>query len=323
MSILDHVSESHFFGPGTDIIISFTAVLILIFAVNSNLHHKQMNSIEKQYQDHIQYLLNAYKKIGDRLKKVDDLPDSRKKIEAVLDINQELYKQLAKAKKENAQTLQIFEDFLRSYNNGKKTGLKSSEYFSGNLDLHKVRNNQISIIDEIAKRYGTVATQKTENTYMISIDHNDRDDIVIQNEITSQVFTFGNHILFDMDKVELKRDGREILKNIGNIFRGKLDFVREIQIQGHADPQSSKRYASNLQLAANRAITVFNLFQNEIGIDPTQNMMSATSFGQYMPVQRTYYDRDYNHSQLTADNNTPEKRTRNRRIEIVLFYFFI
>jgi flagellar motor protein MotB len=323
VNILDHLSESNFFGPGTDIIISFTAVLILLFAVNSNLHHKQMSSIEKRYQDHIKYLLNAYKKIGDRLKKAEDLPDSKSKIAAVLDINQDLYERLAKAKKENAQTLQILEDLLKSYNNENKRRLKSSEYLPGDLNLNKVRNSQVSIINEIAKRYGTVAKEKAKNTYVISIDHNDRDDIVIQNEITSQVFTFGNHILFDIDEVELKLEGRDILKNVGNIFRGKLDFIREIQIQGHADPQPSKRYASNLQLAANRAITVFNLFQNEIGIDPTQSMMSATSFGQYMPIQRTYYDRDYNHFQLTVDNNRPEKRTRNRRIEIVLFYFFI
>jgi flagellar motor protein MotB len=323
MNILDNLSESNFFGPGTDIIISFTAVLILLFAVNSNLHHKQMSSIEKRYQDHIKYLLNAYKKIGDRLKKVDDLPDSKRKIEAVIDINQDLYEQLAKAKKENAQTLQIVEDLLKSYNNKKKGGLKRSEYFPADLDLNKVRNSQISIINEIAKRYGTVAREKTKNTYVISIDHNDQNDIVIQNEITSQVFTFGSHILFDLDKVELKPEGRDILISVGNIFRGKLDFIREIQIQGHADPQPSKRYVSNLQLAANRAITVFKLFKNEIGIDPSQSIMSATSFGQYMPIQRTYYDRDYNHFQLTKDNNTPEKRTRNRRIEIVLFYFFI
>lgn len=323
MKIADLLNDSDFFGPGTDIIVSLTAVLILLFAVKSNLHQQQIRSIEKQHQAQVDHLLNTYKAIGDRLKKVDDLPDSKEKIEAVIAINQDLYKQLAEARKENAQALQMFETLLKLYNHNEDSGLKRPEYAIGDLDLRAVRKNQISIVNEIAQKYGTVPKEKAENTFVISINPDHREDIVIRNEITLQTFTFGNHILFDLDEVELKFEGRKILINIGNILKKKLGVIREIQIQGHADPQPSKKYASNLQLAADRSITVFNLFQSEIGIDPAQNIMSVTSFGQYMPVQRTYYDRDYNQLQLANDNSTPQKRTRNRRIEIVLFYFFV
>ncbi|MEK8016137.1 MAG: OmpA family protein [Candidatus Parabeggiatoa sp.] len=103
------------------------------------------------------------------------------------------------------------------------------------------------------------------------------------------------------------------------IFKGKLGAIQEIQIQGHADPQQSRNFSSNLELAAHRAIEVFKHFQ-KLGIDPTRHIMSATSFGEYKPVQRQYSDMAYNNNRLKRDNNTQKKRKKNRRIEVVLIY---
>jgi len=102
-------------------------------------------------------------------------------------------------------------------------------------------------------------------------------------------------------------------------FKKKLGAIQEIQIQGHADNQKSKIFSSNLELAAHRAIEVFKHFQ-ELGIDPTRHIMSATSFGEYKSVQRKYSNTYYNSNRLKRDNNTEKKREKNRRIEVVLIY---
>ncbi len=323
MKLLDHISENDFFGPGTDIIVSLTAVLILLFAVNSNLHNQRMRAIKREYDAQVDHLLAAYKEIGQRMKKAADLPDDGRKLNALIDINQDLYERLVNAKKEKEEALVRLEAFLSAYRSVNQSRREGAINSVGNLDLRNVRKNQLRIVTELAEKYHTRPKEKFQDTYVISIDRNNREDIVIRNEVTLQTFTFGNHILFDMDEVELKSKGREILTNIGNILKGKLAAIREIQIQGHADPQRSKKYASNLQLAANRAITVFDFFQSDIGIDPAHHIMSATSFGQYMPIQRSQYDQNYTRIHLSQDNNTVEKRARNRRIEIVLFYYFM
>lgn len=100
---------------------------------------------------------------------------------------------------------------------------------------------------------------------------------------------------------------------------GRLGHIQEIQIQGHADTIPSKLYSSNLELAALRAMTVFQTLQ-AFGIDPRHSMMSATTFGEYVSVPRRSWGSPYAPEQLAIDNNSPAKRRMNRRIEILLFY---
>lgn len=322
MKQLNQSGDNDIFGPGTDLIVSLTAVLILLFAVNSNLFRQKMQFTKKLHDIEVDHLIEAYNDIGNRLKEIEGLPESHTKIEEVVKINQELYEKLNTAIKDKAEVLKRFESFMSSYQNRKNRFLKSGENSLGNLDLRKVQQNQVDIVYQIGRLYQTLPKEKENDTYVISIDENGSEDIVVHNEVTLQTFTFGNHILFDMDEVELKPNGREILKTVGAIFKGKLGAIREIQIQGHADLQQSKKYSSNLQLAANRAITVFDYLQHTIGIDPAQNVMSVTSFGEYMPIARPPFDQTYSRLKLAQANDTKEKRGRNRRIEIVLFYKF-
>jgi hypothetical protein len=48
--------------------------------------------------------------------------------------------------------------------------------------------------------------------------------------------------------------------------------------------------------------------------------MSATSFGEFKPVNRSEEDADYDRKRLSSDNLTVDKRAMNRRIELLLFY---
>ena len=48
--------------------------------------------------------------------------------------------------------------------------------------------------------------------------------------------------------------------------------------------------------------------------------MSATSFGEYKPVQRLMDDSTYTPEKLMKHNSTRALKAKNRRMEILLFY---
>jgi len=110
-------------------------------------------------------------------------------------------------------------------------------------------------------------------------------------------------ILFDSGKAEVKKGGLEILGKVISILKDVSD--KSIRIEGHTDdvPISralARRYPTNWELSAARAINVARHLQEQ-GIDPGQ--LSAVAYGEWKPV---------------AENDTPEGRAKNRRIEIIL-----
>ncbi len=110
-------------------------------------------------------------------------------------------------------------------------------------------------------------------------------------------------VLFDTGKAEVKQGGLEVLKKVISILKGETE--KAIRIEGHTDdvPISgtlAKRFPTNWELSAARAINVTRFLQEQ-GIDP--DVLSAVAYGEYKPI---------------SDNETPEGRAMNRRIEIIL-----
>ena len=155
----------------------------------------------------------------------------------------------------------------------------------------------------------------------IYLENGDYTEIQIQNEATLQRYSFSDRILFRRNKYDLNEEGKRTLRVVGHEIKKNLKDIKEIQIQGHADPdRPADDYFFNLDLAASRAIEVYKFLQRSIRIDPARYLMSATSFGEYKPVQRLTDDRTYNRQKLMQHNSTRVLKTKNRRIEILLFY---
>lgn len=113
-----------------------------------------------------------------------------------------------------------------------------------------------------------------------------------------------DRILFDSGKADIKPGGLEVLRRVGGILKGAAD--KNIQVEGHTDnvpisPRLKDLFPSNWELSTARATTVLRFLQDSAGIDGSR--LSASGFGQYRPQ---------------ADNETPEGRAQNRRIQIVL-----
>lgn len=110
-------------------------------------------------------------------------------------------------------------------------------------------------------------------------------------------------ILFDSGKAEVKAEGQVILQKVVSILKDVKD--KAIRVEGHTDNVQiigmlAKRYATNWELSAARAINVARYLQDQ-GINPA--VLSAVAYGEYKPV---------------AANDTPEGKQKNRRIEIIL-----
>jgi flagellar motor protein MotB len=188
----------------------------------------------------------------------------------------------------------------------------------GTVNLKEVEAKQMSMMNSIAADYNVKPKQLAENVYGIYFNASNDPDIEIHNDLSSQRITFSDKILFEPDHTDIKPEGQKLLTVVGTKLKAQLALIREIQIQGHADTKPSK-FGSNVELAAKRAIAVFDFLQNKVGINPYEHLMSATSFGEYQSIQRSI-STDYNLGKLEADNATEDLRRRNRRIELVLIY---
>ncbi len=107
-------------------------------------------------------------------------------------------------------------------------------------------------------------------------------------------------ILFDSGRADLKEAGEATLTEVAQVLREIDD--RQFQIAGHTDnvPIRSRRFRSNWELSAQRAVNVAR-WLIEQGVPA--NRISAAGYADTQPV---------------ASNDTPEGRAQNRRIEIVL-----
>jgi len=114
------------------------------------------------------------------------------------------------------------------------------------------------------------------------------------------VLQLPNDVLFDSAQTTIKPTGRDALSEVAAVLAMFTD--RHFQVAGDTDnvPIQTARFPSNWELSTARAVEVVRFLVSR-GMRP--NMLSATGYGEFDPV---------------ASNDTPEGRTKNRRIEIVL-----
>lgn len=129
-----------------------------------------------------------------------------------------------------------------------------------------------------------------------------------QNKVKVQMMKSGikvkldNEILFPSGSVELNDVGVDVIKRAAAELK-KTPY--QMLIAGYTDnvkisAKLKDRYPSNWELAGARAASVVRLFEEE-GVPSAQ--MLALSTGENAPI---------------ASNDTPEGRSQNRRIEIIL-----
>ncbi len=149
--------------------------------------------------------------------------------------------------------------------------------------------------------------QKTSKTYEQLLDKMKSE--ISQGQVTISelkgklTVNLVDAILFDSGKAEVKPEGLAVLQKVVDILKNVKD--KAIRIEGHTDNVQivgalTKRYPTNWELSAARAINVTRFLQNQ-GLEPA--VLGAVAYGENKPV---------------APNDTEEGKAKNRRIEIIL-----
>jgi chemotaxis protein MotB len=93
---------------------------------------------------------------------------------------------------------------------------------------------------------------------------------------------------------------KDMLKHLGEALKGAGG---EIRVEGHTDaiPIASGLFPSNWELSTQRAVNIVKFLVGECGMDPA--IFSAAGYADSKPV---------------ATNESPEGRSLNRRVNIIL-----
>jgi chemotaxis protein MotB len=114
------------------------------------------------------------------------------------------------------------------------------------------------------------------------------------------VLALPTDVLFASGSASLSEEGKAAIAEVAGVLATIKG--RRFQVEGHTDnvPIRSRKYPSNWELAADRAVTVARTM-TEAGMPG--GALSAASYGEFRPTEK---------------NDTAEGREANRRIEIVL-----
>jgi chemotaxis protein MotB len=134
--------------------------------------------------------------------------------------------------------------------------------------------------------------------------------VVVRNNL--MVIQLPGDVLFDSGKAELRAGGKDALRQVADVVRSDKDLsARHFQVAGHTDNQgypTGGPFQDNwgLSLMRARGVLLYMIAPQPKGggLDPTH--WSAAGFGSSDPIAGT------------ADTQSNDERSRNRRVEIVI-----
>lgn len=109
-----------------------------------------------------------------------------------------------------------------------------------------------------------------------------------------------DNILFESGDDKISEKSKPILGKMAQLLK---IIPNDIRVEGHTDnvPINTPRFPSNWHLSIARATNTAYYLMNELGLD--QERVSIVGNSEFKPI---------------ADNNSPESRALNRRVDIVI-----
>lgn len=167
--------------------------------------------------------------------------------------------------------------------------------------LQKQREEIRSVRSRLEERSKQVQELKTEREKIAEEFREKLDKATVRQDERGVVVNIQEKVLFDLGKAEVKPRARQTLGSVASVLQNYPD--REIHVEGHTDtlPISTRRFPSNWELSAQRALNVLKFLTERHGL--SRDRIAAVAYGEYRPL---------------VPNTSPENRRRNRRVEIVL-----
>lgn len=126
-------------------------------------------------------------------------------------------------------------------------------------------------------------------------------DVTVNVEKSVVFISLSDKMLFKSGSSELSARAREVLSKVALVLNDKPD--QEVLVEGHTDnvPIARECVKDNWDLSAQRATTIARVLQTDYKVDPAR--ITAGGRSEYVPL---------------VSNDTPEGRSTNRRIRIVI-----
>lgn len=166
--------------------------------------------------------------------------------------------------------------------------------------MNKDENNEMSEFFSEELVYQAELKNLANNLNKYLDKENLQEDIEIVQDTDKITLRFNSSLLFSSGKATLKDDVKPYLNKISKSIPEGYD----VQIEGHTDnlPINNSEFKSNWDLSALRGINVLRYLIDYCNLSPEK--LSVAGYGEYQPI---------------ADNSTEEGRSKNRRVDIILF----
>ena len=207
----------------------------------------------------------------------------------IKDVNKSIQKVFATQNKTSQEKIQNLETQYSEEN----TNVKNVETKENNSSLFD--NSGKTILDG-----GDGILEASKVVEQIKQDINADTSIKVLKTNKGVVIRLNDTMLFDQGSAIIKPEAISTLEKIANSFE---KFENPIVIEGHTDsmPINNKSFPSNWELSTARATNIIKYLTETKKFPPSR--LSAVGYGEYMPI---------------AENNTPQGRAKNRRVDIIV-----
>jgi chemotaxis protein MotB len=196
----------------------------------------------------------------------------------------------------------------------KKTGVDVSNLNASLADqaaaLDKLKKDKEQL-EQIRKRF-ELLKQKLDTLTKLGLSV-----VVRKNRMTIQL---PGDVLFDSGRVDLKKDGKDILLKVAEVIRNDKDLnSRSFQVAGHTDnkPLAGGPFKDNWGLSVMRSREVLSFLIAPSAEPPAAPGAKVTPGGGGLPRDH-WSAAGYGDTDPVAANDTPENTQKNRRVELVV-----
>lgn len=168
----------------------------------------------------------------------------------------------------------------------------------GGTSIEEIKN-----IDDLKAQVGNQNLEKEDLAKKVNKaiqDNNLQEAVKVREEDRGIVLQLDENILYDSGRVDLKDTSIKALDTITKLVR---DMDNDVLVEGHTDnvPIHNSEYASNWELSTARAVSVVRYFVEMQDVPPTR--FAVKGYAEFRPL---------------VDNFTPENRSTNRRVDILI-----
>lgn len=158
------------------------------------------------------------------------------------------------------------------------------------------------MMEYMSQKYESQSFDEIENSVESMVESGELDGVEVEKTDRGLIIRFNDDYLFKSGSAVLSDAAKNKLDKVGAII-GKKFILHYMRVEGHTDNQAivSSLYPSNWELSSARASSIIRYFIKRFKFTPS--LFTAVGFADTRPL---------------TNNNSPQGKTKNRRVEILI-----